>query len=103
MSLPCKGKSLPSVKHDAGGTDAGMYNDITKLGNGIQRNLYPEMKPQKWEKLPTSECTEKSETLAHTIVDKLRLESESKPSKVLGYGKRPLSSLRTCTPTLLVQ
>jgi hypothetical protein len=35
MSLPCKGKNLPSVKHDDGGTDAGTCSDITKLGNGI--------------------------------------------------------------------
>jgi hypothetical protein len=103
MSLPCKGKNLPSVKHDDGGTDDGTYGDITKLGNGIRRSRYPKTKPQKWEKLLTSECTEKGETLAAAIADKLRTESESKPSKVLGYGERTLSSLGTCTPTLLVQ
>jgi hypothetical protein len=34
---------------------------------------------------------------------KLRTESESKPNKALGYGERTLSSLKTCTPILLVQ
>jgi hypothetical protein len=40
----CKGKNLPSVKHDDEGTDAGMFSDITRLGSGIQRSLYPGMK-----------------------------------------------------------
>jgi hypothetical protein len=47
--------------------------------------------------------TEKDETLATAITDKLKTESESKPSKVLGYIRRILSLLGTYTPTLLVQ
>jgi hypothetical protein len=97
MSLPCKGKNLPSVKHNDGGTDAGTYGDIMKLGNRIRRSLYPETKPQRWERLPMSECTEKGVTLVTAIIDKLRTESESKLNKALGYDERTLSSLRTCT------
>jgi hypothetical protein len=48
-----------------------------------------------------SEYTEKGETLAAVIADKLRTENGSKPSKVQGYAKRTLSSLVTCTLTLL--
>jgi hypothetical protein len=103
MSLPCKGKNLPSVKRGNRGTDVGTYNDIMKLGNGIRRSPCPEMKPRRWERLLMSECTEKGVTLATAIADKLRTGSESKPNKALGYGERTLSSLRTCTPTLLVQ
>jgi hypothetical protein len=40
-----QGKNLPSMKHDDGRTDVGTYGDITKLGNRIQRSLYPETKP----------------------------------------------------------
>jgi hypothetical protein len=54
-------------------------------------------------KLPTSEYTEKGETLAVAIADKPRTENESKPSKVQGCTERTLSSLGTCTLTLLVQ
>jgi hypothetical protein len=45
ISLPCKGKNPPSVKHSDGGTDVGMYGDIMKLENGIRRSPYPEIKP----------------------------------------------------------
>ena len=103
MCLPSKGKNLPSVKRVDGGTDVGTCGDITKLGNRILRSPYPETKPQKWEKLPTSEYTEKGETLATAIADKLRTENERKPSKVQGCIGRTLSSLGTCTLTLLVQ
>jgi hypothetical protein len=41
MSQPCRGKNLPSVKRGDEGTDAGMCGDITRLGNGTRRNLYP--------------------------------------------------------------
>jgi hypothetical protein len=34
MSQPCQGKSLPSEKLGDGGTDAGIFSDITKLGAG---------------------------------------------------------------------
>ena len=86
MSLPCKGKNLPSVKHDDGGTDTRTCGGITMLGNGIRRSPYPETKPQKWEKLHTSEYTEKGGTLAAVIADKLRTENGSKPSKVQVKG-----------------
>jgi hypothetical protein len=45
MSLPCKAKNLPSVKRGDGGTDAGTYDDIMKLRNGIRRSPYLETKP----------------------------------------------------------
>ena len=80
-----------------------MCGDITRLGNEIWRSPYPGTKLQKWQKLPTSEYTEKDETLAIVIADKLRTESGSKPSKVQGCAERTLSLLGTCTPTLLAQ
>jgi hypothetical protein len=33
-SRPCRGKSLPSVKHDDEGLGAGIFGDITRLGAG---------------------------------------------------------------------
>jgi hypothetical protein len=77
MSLPCKESNLPSVKHDGGGIDVGTCSDIMKLGNRIRRSPYPETKPQRWEKLPTNECTKKGVTLAALIADKLKTGSES--------------------------
>jgi hypothetical protein len=53
------------------------------------------MKLQKWEKLPTSEYTEKDGILAGVIIDKLRTESGSKPSRAQGCAKRILSLLET--------
>jgi hypothetical protein len=47
ISQPCKGKNLPSVRHDDGGTNAGTCGDIMRLGNRIMRNPYPGMKLQK--------------------------------------------------------
>jgi hypothetical protein len=102
-SLPCKGRSLPSAKHDDGGTNAGTCGDIMKSGNGIRRGPYPETKPQRWEKLPMSECTKKGVTLAAAIADKLNTESESWASRMSGCGEKTLSSLETCTPILLKQ
>jgi hypothetical protein len=73
----------PTMQGD-GGTDAGTYGDIMKLGNGIRRSPYLVTKLQKWEKLPTSEHTEKGRTLTVVIADKLRTENKSEPSKVQG-------------------
>jgi hypothetical protein len=81
MSRPCKGKNLPSVKHGDEGTNAGIFSDITRLVSGTQRSPYPGMKFQKWEKLPTSEYTEKDGILAGVIADRLRTKSGSKPSR----------------------
>jgi hypothetical protein len=60
------------VKHGDGGTNARTCGDIMKPGNGIRRNSYSKMKPQRWEKLPMNECSEKGVTLAAAIVDKLK-------------------------------
>jgi hypothetical protein len=46
-SQPCRGKNLPSEKLDDGGTDARIFDDITKLGSETQRSPYPGMKSQK--------------------------------------------------------
>jgi hypothetical protein len=46
-SQPCQGKNLPNEKLGNGGTDAGIFGDITRLGSGTQRNLYPRMKSRK--------------------------------------------------------
>ena len=59
MSLPCKGRNLPSVMLGDEETDTGTYGDIMKPRNKIQRSPCPEMKPQKWGKLPTNEYTKK--------------------------------------------
>ena len=58
-------------------TDAGTCGDIMKPGNRIWRSPCPETKPHKWGKLPTNEYTEKGVTPVATIVDKLKIESES--------------------------
>jgi hypothetical protein len=101
MSQLCKGRNLPSVRHGDGGTDTGTCGDITRLGNGIRHSPYPGMKPQKWEKLPTNEYTEKGRTLAAVIADKLRIENGSKLSKLQGCAERTLSLLGTYTPISL--
>jgi hypothetical protein len=103
MSQPGKGRNLPSVRRGDGETDTGTCSDITRLGNGIRHGPYPGMKPQKWEKLPTSEYTRKGRTLTVVIADKLRTESESKLIKVRGCAEKTLSLLGTCTPILLMQ
>jgi hypothetical protein len=78
-----------------------MCGDIMKPGNGIQHSPYPKTKPRRWEKLPMNECTEKGETPAAALTNKLKIGSESYPSRTPGFGERTLSSLRTYTPILL--
>jgi hypothetical protein len=63
MSLPCRGRNLPSVMPDDGETDARMCDDITK--------------PRKWGKLLMNEYTEKNTTPTTAIADRLRSESEN--------------------------
>jgi hypothetical protein len=77
MGLPCKGKNLPSVIPGDGETDAGMCGDIMKPQNGIRRSPCLGTKPQKWEKLPTDEYTEKDVSPAAMIADRLKIGSES--------------------------
>jgi hypothetical protein len=77
MSLPYKGRNLPSVMLGDEETDAETCGDIMKLGNGIRRSPCPGMKPQKWEKLPTNEYIEKDVTPAIVIADRLKIGSES--------------------------
>jgi hypothetical protein len=95
MSQPCQGKNLPSEKLADGGTDAGIFGDITRLGSGTQRSLYPGMKSQKWEKLLTNESLEKGGTPADVIAGKLKTEIEKKLSRMRGYVERTLSSRET--------
>jgi hypothetical protein len=90
-----QGKNLPSEKLGDEGTDAGIFVDITKLGSGTQRNPYLGMKSRKWEKLPTSEYSEKGGILADVTVGKLKTEIENKLNMVQGYAERTLSSLKT--------
>jgi hypothetical protein len=47
MSQPCLGRNLLSEKLANGGTNAGIFDDITKLGNGTQRSLYPKVKSRR--------------------------------------------------------
>jgi hypothetical protein len=77
MSLPCKGRNLPSVMPDDKETDAETCGDTMKPGNGIRHNLFPGTKPQKREKLSTNEYTEKDVTPATVIADRLKIRSES--------------------------
>jgi hypothetical protein len=46
-SQPCQVKNLPSEKLDDGGTDAGIFGDIMRLGSGTQRSPYLKMKSRK--------------------------------------------------------
>jgi hypothetical protein len=71
-SQPCLVKNLLSEKLADGGTDAKIFGNITKQGNGTQRSLYPEMKSRRWEKLLTNESSEKKGTLANEIADRLK-------------------------------
>jgi hypothetical protein len=87
----CKGKSLPSEKLGDEGTDAGIFGDITRLGNRTQRSPYLEMKFQRQEKPPMSEHTEKGGILAAMIDNKLRIEIKNKLSMAQGYAERILS------------
>jgi hypothetical protein len=77
MSLPCKGRNLPSVTPGDEETDAETCGDIMKPRNKIWRNPCSRTNPQKWEKLPTNECTEKDVTPAATITDRLKIGIES--------------------------
>jgi hypothetical protein len=103
MSRPIKEKNLPSVRRDDEGINARMFGDIKRLGSGTRHNPYLRTKFWKWEKLPTSEYTEKYGILAAMIAGRLRTESGSKPSKAESCAERTLSSLETRTPTSLVQ
>jgi hypothetical protein len=71
-SQPCLGKNLLSEKLADGGTDAEIFGDITKQGNGTRCSLYLEMKFQRWEKLLTNESSEREGTLADVIVGRLK-------------------------------
>jgi hypothetical protein len=46
-SQPCLGKNLLNEKLAEGGTNAGMFGDITKLENKTRRSLYLEMRSQR--------------------------------------------------------
>jgi hypothetical protein len=84
-SQPCLGKLAN------GGTDAEIFGDITKQGNGTRRSLYPEMKFWRWEKLLTNESSERGGTLAEVIIGRLK----SKLSRMRGNAERTLSSRET--------
>jgi hypothetical protein len=58
-SQPYLGKNLLSEKLTDEGTDAEIFDDITKLGNRTRHSLYPEMKSRRWEKLLTNVSSEK--------------------------------------------
>jgi hypothetical protein len=77
MSLPCKGRNLPSVMPGDEETGVEMCGDIMEPGNGIRRSPCPVAKPWKWGKPPTNEYNEKDVTPAAVIIDRLRIGSES--------------------------
>ena len=85
------GEDLPSEKLSDGGTDAGIFGDITRLGSETRRWPYPGMKSRKWEKLPTNECSEKGGILVDVTAGKLKTENENKlngvhPSQLAGMA-----------------
>ena len=63
-----------------GGTDADIFGDITKLGNGIRRSPYRETRSQKWEKLRKNGSSEKEGTLDDVTVGRLK----NRPSRRQG-------------------
>jgi hypothetical protein len=91
MSQPCLGKNLLSEKLADKGTDAEIFGDITKQGNGTRRRLYPEMKFRRSEKLLMNDSLERGGTLADVIVGRLK----SKLSRMRGNAERTLSSRET--------
>jgi hypothetical protein len=88
MSQLCLGKNLLNEKLADGGTDAEIFGDITKRGNGTRRSRYPEMKSRRWEILLTNESSKKGGTLADVIAGRLK----SKLNRMRGYAERTLSS-----------
>jgi hypothetical protein len=82
MSQPCRGKNLPSKKLGDEGTGAGIFGDITKLGSGTQRSSYLGMMSREWEKLPSSEYSDKGGILADVTADKIKTEIKNKLNMV---------------------
>jgi hypothetical protein len=77
MSLPCKGRNLPSVMLGDTETKAETCGGIMKPVNGIRHSPCPEMKPRKLEKLLTNGYTEKGFTPTVVIADRLKIGRES--------------------------
>jgi hypothetical protein len=55
-----------------GGTDAEIFDDITRPENGIRRSPYHETRSQKWEKLRKNGSSEKEGTLDDVTVGRLK-------------------------------
>jgi hypothetical protein len=65
-----------------GGTDAGIFSDITRSENGIQRSPYHETRSQKWEKLRKNGSSEKEVTLDDVTVGRLKNRLSRKQGNV---------------------
>jgi hypothetical protein len=65
------------VMHGDEETGTETCDDIMNPRNEIRRSPCSRTKPQKWEKLPTNECTEKDVTPAAVIADRLKIGNES--------------------------
>jgi hypothetical protein len=91
MNQLCLGKNLHSGKLADEGTDTVTLDDIMKLENEIQRNLYREMRSRRWEKLQMNESSGKGGTPIDMIVGKLK----SKPNRKRDSVERTLSSYET--------
>ncbi len=63
-----------------GGTDAEIFGDITRPGNGIRCSPYRETRSQKWEKLRKNGSSEKEGTLDNVTVGRLK----NRPSRKQG-------------------
>ena len=65
-----------------GGTDAEIFDDITRPENGIRRSPYHETRSQKWEKLRKNGSSEKEGTLDDVTVGKLKNRLSRKQGNV---------------------
>jgi hypothetical protein len=88
MSRPYPGKNRLNESPDGGGTDAGMFDDITRPENGIRSSLSREMRSRRWEKLRRNASSENEGTPDDVIADELR----NRLSKMQGSAGRIHSS-----------
>jgi hypothetical protein len=64
------------------GTDAKIFDDITRPENGIRRSPYRETRSQKWEKLQRNGSSEKEGTLDDVTVGRLKNRLSRKQGNV---------------------
>jgi hypothetical protein len=72
MNQPRREKNLFSGNLADEGTDAEIFGDITKPESGTRRNLYHEMRSQRWEKPQKNGSSGKEGILDGVIVSRLK-------------------------------